>query len=523
MNLTEEILSEKDRYAMYLRKSRADFDLEAMGEGETLARHRERLYDLAHRMDITPDQIIVYEEIVSGESIQDRPEMQRLLEDVYLKKFRGVLVVEVERLARGNTKDQGEVSDAFQYSDTKIITPAKVYDPHNEFDQEYFEFGLFMSRREYKTIRRRMGAGKEQSAMEGNYLLPQRTLGYNIVKPTKKDRYLVENQEEAKIVRMIFDWFTEEGKTTGWIAQKLTAMGIRTIKGKAEWHRNSVRDMLTNVAYIGMIRWGEYRVVKKFDHASGEMKKVRQKASESDVVLVKGKHKSIISQEQFDKVQEIMALRSSPVKVVTEMINPLAGLMWCKDCGRAITWIDYKDGRQIRYTHARSVRCKKKSLMVDVVFDALETALRGYIQDFEIKASAGGDQNALIQHQQHISAMEEQLARTEKRKCRLFDSWEADDGTYTRDEFVERKTMYTRQIDELKGKIQAAKKNAPAPVDYSERIVTLRQAIDCLRNPNIPAKDKNAFLKTVISRINFDSIDHGRQRGGSAVLDVHLI
>ena len=114
----------KDKYAMYLRKSRADIELEALGEGETLARHKKMLYDLAAKHDITSEQIIVYHEMVSGESISERPEMKNLLNDVYQKKYKGVLVVEVERLARGNTKDQGEVADAFQYSNTHIITPA---------------------------------------------------------------------------------------------------------------------------------------------------------------------------------------------------------------------------------------------------------------------------------------------------------------------------------------------------------------------------------------------------------------
>ena len=101
-------------YAMYLRKSRADIELEALGEGETLRKHQAMLENLAAKHDIHPDQIVIYREIVSGESIQDRPEVQKLLEDVYAKKYKGVLVVEVERLARGNTKDQGEV----QSSDT---------------------------------------------------------------------------------------------------------------------------------------------------------------------------------------------------------------------------------------------------------------------------------------------------------------------------------------------------------------------------------------------------------------------
>ena len=94
--------------------------------------------------------------MVSGESIEDRPQIQELLNEVIAGKYRGVLVMEIERLARGNTRDQGEIAEAFWGSETLIITPSKTYDPTNEFDEEYFEFGLYMSRREYKTIRRRM-------------------------------------------------------------------------------------------------------------------------------------------------------------------------------------------------------------------------------------------------------------------------------------------------------------------------------------------------------------------------------
>ena len=52
----------KEMYAMYRRKSRKDIELEAMGEGETLARHHARLMDLAARHNSHPDQIVVYKE-----------------------------------------------------------------------------------------------------------------------------------------------------------------------------------------------------------------------------------------------------------------------------------------------------------------------------------------------------------------------------------------------------------------------------------------------------------------------------
>lgn len=152
-------------YCMYLRKSRADLEAETRGEGETLAKHERILLALARKLKINVTKI--YKEIVSGETIAARPVMQQLLSDVEKGMWKGVLVVEVERLARGDTMDQGLVAQTFKYSDTKIITPIKTYDPNDEFDEEYFEFGLFMSRREYKTINRRLQRGRALSAKEG--------------------------------------------------------------------------------------------------------------------------------------------------------------------------------------------------------------------------------------------------------------------------------------------------------------------------------------------------------------------
>ena len=156
-----------DEYCMYLRKSRADLEAEARGEGETLKRHERTLLDLAKKMNIVIGHI--YREIVSGESIEARPEVQSLLADVEAKRWKGALVMEVERLARGDTIDQGIVAQAFKYSCTKIVTPMKIYDPNDEFDEEYFEFGLYMSRREYKTINRRLQSGRMRSVLEGKY------------------------------------------------------------------------------------------------------------------------------------------------------------------------------------------------------------------------------------------------------------------------------------------------------------------------------------------------------------------
>ena len=78
-------------YCIYLRKSRADMEAEAIGKGETLARHKHLLLETAKRdgLDVTE----IYQEIVSGDNISDRPVMQRLLREVEAGLWDGVLVV----------------------------------------------------------------------------------------------------------------------------------------------------------------------------------------------------------------------------------------------------------------------------------------------------------------------------------------------------------------------------------------------------------------------------------------------
>lgn len=140
-------------YAIYLRKSRKDDDA---GFADTLSRHEKMLMDCADRMGLAVHEHDIYREIVSGESIEARPQMQRLLKAVEIRTCTAVLCIELERLSRGNGADQARTLKAFQFSNTKIITLNKTYDlaSDDEFDEEFFEFGLFMSRRENSSKRR---------------------------------------------------------------------------------------------------------------------------------------------------------------------------------------------------------------------------------------------------------------------------------------------------------------------------------------------------------------------------------
>lgn len=68
-----------------------------------------------------------------------------------------------------------------------VVTPTKIYDvAHSQEDEEYMEFELFVSRREYKMIRKHIERGRRQAVVEGNYIGTYRPYGYNIVKTKTK-------------------------------------------------------------------------------------------------------------------------------------------------------------------------------------------------------------------------------------------------------------------------------------------------------------------------------------------------
>lgn len=292
-----------EQYVKYLRKSRFDRDYADLSIEETLKRHEAILDKLASDRGFYVAK--TYYEVVSGESIAARPEVQKLLEEVNAGIYAGVLVVDVERLARGNGADQAYISQVFQFSGTKIITPMKTYDPSNEFDEEYFEFGLFMSRREYKTINRRLIRGRESSASEGKYLGSIAPYGYKRQKLENEKGYsLVENPEEAAIVRKIFAMYTNYNGTKI-IANYLNDNGVPSRHGDL-WTYSTVANILINPVYIGKIRRGWCKQTKTFEN--GEVKKkIKHLKNMDDYTLYNGLHPALVSEEQFWRVQRIRA------------------------------------------------------------------------------------------------------------------------------------------------------------------------------------------------------------------------
>lgn len=508
--------SKLEVYALYLRKSRTDDESESVEE--TLNRHKNILTDLAARKGLYIGEI--YQEVVSGaESVDSRPEIQRLMQDCYAGKYRGIIVVEITRLSRGSQGDAQKIMDCLKYSNMNngvlVVTPTKTYDiAHNSDDEEYMEFELFMSRREYKMINKRMNRGKMQCIVEGEYMSSYRPYGWEVIKVGKK-RTLTPKDDEYEIGKMIYAWKIA-GLTTHAIAKKLTLMGVPTYTGNCpDWSKETIKEFLRNPVNMGKVRWNDRMQVKVM--ADGELKTSRPRSNHTDhYMLYDGIHKdkAMVTEEEFKLANKDFT--PDRTKANLKLSNVLAGLLICPKCGKVMHYQANKarPGTAPRFCHPAVQLCKVKSANADDVLNAVAHSLRLYIEDFELKIDGMPAVNEDAVSLQ-IESLNKELKRTKRILDKLFDDYENE--IYSANEFVERKAKHNERIASIQEQIAALEDTIPEKEEYEEKVLKLTDALEALEDPDLEAEDKNRFLKEIVDRIEFS-----RENGEEFILDVYL-
>lgn len=462
-----------NKVAVYLRKSREE---ENETKEETLARHEKMLNDYCKRNNLYITAI--YKEVVSGENIANRPQMQKLLNDVNLGLYSGVVCVEIERLSRGNQIDQCEILEVFKKSNTKIYTLQKVYDlSKEEIDEEYFEFSLFMSRREYKIIRRRMERGRVQAMKEGYYTGSITPYGYNKVRDGK-GFVLIQDEKEAEIVKLIFEKYAKgEGILT--ICRYLNDKGITTRKG-GKWLSSTVRQILTNPTHIGKIN-----VINRGDAHDG-------------------KHDGIIDLETFSAVQAILDGHEPKVKGKQELKNPFATILKCGICGRVMRRCP--NGKNSYVYRCITHGCKNRRIVCHKIEDAVLNELKKELKDFnyllnnyeeEIKSKRQERDDELKRIKSELSKQQNAINVA----CEMLEN-----GVYTKELFTSRVNIIENKINELKRQIDEL--NALEIKDderANKAVPILLKVID--KYDTLDAKEKNNLLKKIIKRIDYTRLE----------------
>lgn len=496
-----------EQYCLYLRKSRSDQDAERRGE-DVLASHERQLMSIAKRNQHNITKI--FREVVSGESIANRPEAQEMLNEVEEGIWTGVYVMEVERLARGNTKDQGVIAESFKYSGTKIITPIKTYDPDNEFDEEYFEFGLYMSRREYKTINRRQQRGRIDSAKEGYYLGSIAPYGYKKIKLDNGKPSLEILPDQATVIKMIFELYTAQDDSrigTGLIARKLNELHIPAQKGGL-WVTASVRDIIRNPVYCGKIRWNR-RPVKKV-RKDGVLTESRPNTNADSWILVEGKHEGIITESEWNAAQELMDKNpATRISKNSTMKNPLSGLIRCALCGRAMVRRPFENTKH-PFILCAIPECKNVStylyLVEDKILEGLGIWLQNYKAQWESKkpSKKNSQDNVIAVKQNVIAILEGKLKDLQQQDNNIHDLLEQ--KVYTIEKYLERSREITERISETRKELEQAFESLSIEQQRTKAKVDIIPKIEHVLNTYYQTdniKMKNNLLKSVLDHATY--------------------
>ena len=491
-----------DEVLEYLRKSRSDES--TLTVEEVLSKHEAILSEWSVRnMDAIIPEENIYREVVSGETIDDRPEMIKLLKMIEDPRIRGVLVVEVQRLSRGDLEDAGRIIKIFRYTNTMIITPMKIYNLQDEYDRDMFERELKRGNEYLEYQKKIMNRGRLLSVSQGNYIGSVPPYGYDrtvVMDGKRKCPTLKINEEQAAVVRMIFDLYVNQDMGRQKICNHLDSLNIKPPKG-AHWSPEGTVDMLSNVHYIGKVKWNWRKTVTVIDNQ--EAVKTRPKSKDGDFMIYDGKHEAIISNELFNAAQAKKG-KNHRAKATTKVRNPLAGLVYCS-CGRAMSLRYYKrpDGTERsapRLLCDGQFHCNTGSCLYSDILSRVNNILKCSIADFEIQLR-NDDSLSVNSHKKMITQLETKLASLKQKEIKQWEKY-SEEGM-PKEIFDKLNAKVIKEQSDVTAALSKAYSSMPSPIDYQERIDRFTNALEALNSDTIDAEKKNMLLKNCIEKITY--------------------
>lgn len=280
------------------------------------------------------------DEGISGTKIKNRKEFQRMLADAEKGLFDMVVVKDISRFAR-NTVDLLQSVRKLKALgiETQFLTANMTSMGNSEFVLTIFGA---LAQEESANTSKRIKFGKKMNAEKGR--VPNIVYGYD---KTIGDYFnLSINEEEAKVICQMYQWYTDEGFGGAKIANMLNDRGIKTKRGN-NWSQNSVCRILTNEIYTGKIINGKEEIA---DFLTGQ----RKEKDESEWLVTVRPELRIIDDETFDRAQDILKGRHDSFKITHERQSNkylFSTLIKCKECG----WSFRRTVRTYKNTYVRWV------------------------------------------------------------------------------------------------------------------------------------------------------------------------
>lgn len=430
---------------------------------------------------VIPKEFIFRDDGISGRYADKRPQFNLMIATAKQKPspFSAVLLWKFSRFAR-NQEESIFYKSMLRKNGVEVISISEpmVDGPFGTLIERIIEWSdEYYSIRLSGEVKRGMTEKVERG---GAVSIP--SFGYNI----ENKKYVI-NSETAPFVKKIFADYLS-GVPMIKIAQNLNALKIKTTRGNL-WENRTVEYILRNPVYIGKIRWNPKR-------------RTQRNYEDPDILIVDGQHESIVDEETFYRVQELLDINKKKhlphthSKTVNEEYM-LHGLVKCSSCGASLSMAVKGTSLQcVNYIHGKcnkshSISIKKLNKMV---ITSLDNMLRTGVFCLTVKKRNQTDSDETKIDVNSLIAKEEQKLR------RIKEAFE--DGIYSLDEYKESRNAVNLQIEMLKKKFikpQNSEKELRKKLMEKYKNVSVQ-----LCSNKLSEAEKNDLLRSFVDRIVFD-------------------
>lgn len=344
-------------------------------EEQTIKTQLSAVNELVQKSDFK----VVEEYVDEGWSgdILARPALDKLRQDAKAKLWDVIVIYDPDRIARRYSY-QELVMDELRETGIEVVF-VTISTPKNSEDKILHGVRGLFSEYERAKIAERFRLGKLRKAKEGHLLVSDPLYGYRyILKNERVHGYYEINEEEARVVRMLFDWIDQDGLTLKGITRKLHGLDIKPRKSKrGVWATSTLSKMMKNKAYIGEAHWGSsYAVIPEKPTSTEKYRKIRKSSRkakpENEWLIIPVP--PIVDKEVFARVQTKMKAKFQLSKRNTINKYLLTGRIHCV-CGRRRGGEGPKHGKYLYY------RCLDRVLSSPLPRTCLEAGVNARIAD----------------------------------------------------------------------------------------------------------------------------------------------
>ena len=433
---------------------------------------------------------IFADEAITGTKIDKRKGFQEMIRKCMDGEIDLILTKSISRFSR-NTQDTLKYVRMLREKNIAIIFEKENINTMDMNGELLLTILSSLAQGEVESLSNNVKLGIQMKMKRGELFGFHGCYGYDYHKDSKS---IIMNEAEAKVVRMIFDWYTQ-GYGTSTIARYLISMGIKNKKGEVQWRANGIVRMITNEKYVGDLLLGKTFTVDPIS------KRRLKNMGESNQYYIRDHHEAIVSRETWDKAQEIHASRIKS-REIAETGNrerytrqyAFSSMLECVYCG-------HKLSRRTRHQTTSTVKpvwqcmnatkngidscpyCKAidEAILESAFVDSMQMIVNNYDDVFDSVLNAVKDtlrDDSDIKRIRHLNKKIDAINNKKNKLTNLLI-----DDKIEQTEYEQKKAEFQFQLHQLTGEKQLLEDNVGKRQNVSKRMSELCDALKLEGNP----------------------------------------